>query len=95
MTCLIWSGVRYVNSSTAVGPSSGPPEDMANKDSDIKARVTPEIKNALTHLAKHRGESESVIVREAIRYYLANHASTATHTDEPISFGKQKKKVAG
>lgn len=43
------------------------------KDEDIRARVTPEIREQLEAIAAARGESLSIIVREAIRQYLGAH----------------------
>lgn len=40
------------------------------KTSLLKARVSPEMKRALKRIADARGESESVIVREAIYEYV-------------------------
>ena len=41
-----------------------------NKTDEIKVRVSPAMKAAIVKLATHRGEGESVIVREAINRYL-------------------------
>ena len=37
----------------------------------VKARVTAEMKEQIAEISERRGESEGVIVREAIRQYLA------------------------
>ena len=46
-----------------------------SKDEDIRARVTPEIRDQLEAIAAARGESLSIIVREAVRQYLAAQAA--------------------
>lgn len=40
----------------------------------IKARVPPELKDAVTRLAIEVDETESYIVRESLKYYFARHA---------------------
>jgi predicted DNA-binding protein len=49
----------------------------------IKARVSTEMKRRIDNLAHQRGESEAVIVREALSQYLNNCAiplkSKASH----------------
>jgi hypothetical protein len=42
-----------------------------SKDVEIKARVTRAMRAAIKSLADQRGETISLIVREAIREYLA------------------------
>jgi predicted DNA-binding protein len=37
----------------------------------VNVRVTPQMKARVVALARERGESEGVVVREAIRLYLA------------------------
>ena len=37
----------------------------------LKARVSIELKTALARIAALRGESESVIIREAVTHYLS------------------------
>ena len=39
----------------------------------VKARVTAEMKEQIAEISERRGESEGVIVREAIRQYLARN----------------------
>ena len=48
-----------------------------SKDEDIRARVTPEIREQLEAIAAARGESLSIIVREAVRQYLTAQAATS------------------
>ncbi len=49
----------------------------------IKARVSSKMKRGINDLADQRGESEAVIVREALSQYLSNSAiplkSKASH----------------
>ena len=49
----------------------------------IKARVSSKMKRGINDLADQRGESEAVIVREALSQYLGNSAiplkSKASH----------------
>jgi predicted transcriptional regulator len=49
----------------------------------IKARVSTNMKRSIDKLANQRGESEAVIVREALSQYLSNSAiplkSKASH----------------
>ena len=49
----------------------------------IKARVSSKMKRGINDLADQRGESEAVIVREALSQYLSNAAiplkSKASH----------------
>jgi hypothetical protein len=45
-----------------------------SKDSEIRARVTPEMYQALCDIAAGRGEQLPVIVREALAEYLAQRA---------------------
>jgi predicted transcriptional regulator len=40
------------------------------KDELIKARVSEELKKAVEEIAAYRGESEALIIREAISEYL-------------------------
>ena len=42
------------------------------KDQLIKARVSTDIKRGINDLADERGESEAVIVREALSQYLTS-----------------------
>jgi predicted DNA-binding protein len=42
-----------------------------NKDVEIQARVTRKMRSEIASLADQRGETISLIVREAIREYLA------------------------
>lgn len=53
------------------------------KGEEIKVRVTAEVKNRLNLLAEERGESESMIVREAINRYLAGRSSVVTSPPRP------------
>jgi predicted transcriptional regulator len=45
-----------------------------NKDVEIKARVTRQMRNEVESLAAQRGEATSLILREAIAEYLAKRA---------------------
>jgi hypothetical protein len=45
-----------------------------SKDVEIKARVTRAMRNEIKSLANQRGETISLIVREAIREYLAKYS---------------------
>jgi predicted DNA-binding protein len=42
------------------------------KDQIIKARVSTDMKRGINDLANQRGESEAVIVREALSQYLTS-----------------------
>jgi hypothetical protein len=44
------------------------------KDEEVKTRVTKTMKSELNAIADDRGESESVIVREAFALYLKERA---------------------
>ena len=60
-------GVGSVTDKSAVG--------RTRKDSEIKTRVTVEMKAGLEKISQERGEGISVIAREAFREYLATHPS--------------------
>ena len=47
------------------------------KSEIIKSRVSAKMKQQISKFALARGESEAVIVREAITYYIRAHASRA------------------
>lgn len=73
------------------------------KQEEIKVRVTQQMKARVVALATERGESEAVIVREALNAYLLRDGSQshATHPTAPHkatygkSSSKQNKKMAG
>jgi len=44
---------------------------MSAKDEAIRVRVTPEMRAELDLIAARRGESVSVVIRDALRDYLA------------------------
>jgi hypothetical protein len=46
----------------------------------IKARVSTNMKRGIDDLARQRGESEAVIVREALSQYLSKSAILLDHT---------------
>jgi glycine dehydrogenase len=60
-------GVGSVTNKSVVG--------RTRKDSEIKTRVTVEMKAGLEKIAQEREEGVSVIAREAFREYLATHPS--------------------
>ena len=66
-------GAGGASSAGAADPSN--PKKRARKktpkDVEIKARVTGAMRDTLEKLAEDRGESLSLIVREAIAEYLA------------------------
>lgn len=45
---------------------------MKARESDIRARVSDEMKEQLRQLAAERQETESVVIREIIRLYFEN-----------------------
>ena len=53
----------------------------------IKARVSTNMKHGIDHLADKRGESEAVIVREALSQYLRK--STILLESKPSYRGKR------
>jgi predicted DNA-binding protein len=55
---------------------------MPPKESEIKIRVTDEMKKSVGRVVAQRGEAEAVIVREAINYYLS-HAPAAQLAETP------------
>jgi hypothetical protein len=50
----------------------------------IKARVTPAMKLAVEQYARDRGESEAVIVREALKEYFRTR--TEPLREQPVSY---------
>lgn len=44
---------------------------MSGKEEAIRVRVTPDMRAQLDLIAAHRGESVSVVIRDALREYLA------------------------
>lgn len=60
------------------------------KTEEIKVRVASDIKDAVQAIAKKRRESESVIVREAVMFYLDAKRKEQDSGD----FSKPKKKIA-
>jgi predicted DNA-binding protein len=66
------------------------------KQDEIKVRVTQQMKSRVVALAHERGESESVIVREALNaYLLSEHSSSARqHPTAPhkVSYKKSSSK---
>ena len=72
------------------------------KQEEIKVRVTGHMKARVVALAEARGESESVIVREALNAYLVKdeapartaHPSAEHKVSYKKSFRKPKGKVA-
>lgn len=48
------------------------------KDVELKARVTADMKREVEKIAEDRGESTSVVVREALSGYLAKQADVST-----------------
>ena len=73
------------------------------KDVEIKARVTPDMKTRVEAVAEERGESTSVIVREALQSYLANKGISvpakekSKTSEEPTKYkvGPRKKPSKG
>lgn len=59
------------------------------KDEEIKVRVTSGIKRSVQRAADARGESESVVVREAINLWLAQHFPEALREVPPNYRTKQ------
>ena len=58
----------------------------------IKARVSSKMKRGINDLADERGESEAVIVREALSQYLTSKQKCSGHDWlSVISDGKRKK----
>lgn len=64
------------------------------KDALIKARVTPAMKQAIEVAAKERGESEAVIVREAIQAYFKEDGKAPASVAENAARYKVPKKKA-
>jgi len=64
------------------------------KDELIKARVSARMKDAIARIAKARGESEAVIIREALNSLVMNDAATsgaaAPASVAPVSYLKPK-----
>lgn len=68
------------------------------KQEEIKVRVTDAMKARVVALAEARGESESVIVREALNaYLLRDHAVPSVHptAEHPITYKKTFRKPKG
>ena len=62
------------------------------KDQIIKARVSTDMKRGINDLANQRGESEAVIVREALSQYLTSKQKCSRHDWlSVISDGSAKK----
>lgn len=57
-----------------------------SKDALIKARVTPAMKRAVEHCARNRGESEAVIVREALKDYLRRQTDSEHVSKKPSGY---------
>ena len=61
------------------------------KDALIKARVTPAMKSEIEKRALKRGESEAVIVREALAEYLREDSAPVTKhptAEHPVKYTK-------
>jgi hypothetical protein len=75
----------------------------AVKDELLKARVSKALKHQIARLAEDRGESEAVIIREALNAYVTREeAATATPPvvlarppAKPVSYIKHPKRKAG
>lgn len=65
------------------------------KDEEVKTRVTKTMKDALNMIADGRGESESVIAREAFALYLKERAMADPKqhpgTGGPVNYRRSKK----
>lgn len=59
---------------------------MKNKDVTLYCRVTPDMKDRVEQAAAARGESVSVIVRDALRAYFP--AEPATLRETPAPYGQ-------
>lgn len=53
-----------------------------SKEETIRARVSPEMHAALEAIAAERGESMSIILREAVRVYLAHQKAVGSASDK-------------
>ena len=71
------------------------------KSSEIKVRVTGDMKAAVNAIAASRGEGESLIVREAIREYLTRREAAPAPPPPvpapvgPVTYGAPKPLPAG
>lgn len=68
----------------------------AEKEAVVRARVPLSMKRQVLAIAEEAGESESMVVRRAIRIYLAKHSKELAVDPEPEQDGssKHKKKAA-
>lgn len=66
------------------------------KDELIKARVSTQMKEAIAHIAEARGESEAVIIREALNTLVLKDSPPSTPIDlsktTPVSYLKTAKR---
>lgn len=58
------------------------------KEELIKARVSEGIKLAIADIARARGEAEAVIVREALKHYLEQHALKEQPASRSVDLSK-------
>lgn len=59
-----------------------------SKEASIFVRVTDEMEGHLKAIASERGESLSLVAREALREYIANHPRPMKLKDAPVSSAK-------
>ena len=65
---------------------------MADKESDFKIRVADAMKKAVKAIADERGETMSLVVRDAIRDYLAHRDEPSPAEVKPVTYWKTKRK---
>ena len=76
------------------------PQLEAMKEELLKARVSVELKKAVADVAAARGESEAVIIREALKQYVVGKSDAveeksltpAVPPKGPVSYLKSKAK---
>lgn len=69
------------------------------KDELLKARVPQDMKDGIKRIATARGESEGVVLREAIKDYLLREdnqtpATVNLNKTKPVSYLKARKRKA-